>query len=137
MARSTRLVILIKNMYTLWGRKRFLLPVTYFPSNGKGVFLKMVMSSAEYRLENNSSPTFKRNRDSVLGSVLDLTFTKGIHYTAWTCTSFYIGGCHNFPIVYKINAELNLPIKFLAQTYCSTNYKTNIHVVVYQTSLKI
>jgi len=33
MARSTRLVILIKNMYTLWGRKRFLLPVTYFPTN--------------------------------------------------------------------------------------------------------
>jgi len=33
MARSTRLVILIKKMYTLWGRKRFLLPVTYFPTN--------------------------------------------------------------------------------------------------------
>jgi len=23
-------MILIKNIYTLWGRKRFLLPVTYF-----------------------------------------------------------------------------------------------------------
>jgi len=33
MARSTWLVILIKNIYTLWGRKRFLLPVTYFPTN--------------------------------------------------------------------------------------------------------
>jgi len=33
MARSTRLVILIKNIYTLWSRKRFLLPVTYFPTN--------------------------------------------------------------------------------------------------------
>jgi len=33
MARSTWLVILIKNIYTLWGRKRFLLPVTYFPKN--------------------------------------------------------------------------------------------------------
>jgi len=33
MARSTRLVILIKNIYSLWGRKRFLLPVTYFPTN--------------------------------------------------------------------------------------------------------
>jgi len=33
MARSTRLVILIKNKYTLWGRKRFLLPVAYFPTN--------------------------------------------------------------------------------------------------------
>jgi len=33
MARSTRLVILVKNVYTLWGRKRFLLPVTYFPTN--------------------------------------------------------------------------------------------------------
>jgi len=28
MARSTRLVILIKNIYTLQGQKRFLLPVT-------------------------------------------------------------------------------------------------------------
>jgi len=27
MVRSTRIVILIKNIYTLWGRKRFLLPV--------------------------------------------------------------------------------------------------------------
>jgi len=35
MARSTRLVILIKNIhiYTLWGRKTFLQPVTYFPTN--------------------------------------------------------------------------------------------------------
>jgi len=36
MARSTRLVILIKNIYIyniLWGRKRFLPPVTYFPTN--------------------------------------------------------------------------------------------------------
>jgi len=33
MARSTRLVILIKTIYTLWGRKSFLLPVTYFPTN--------------------------------------------------------------------------------------------------------
>jgi len=28
-----RLVILIKNIYTLWGRKRFLLPVKYFLTN--------------------------------------------------------------------------------------------------------
>jgi len=33
MARSTRLVTLIKNIYTLWGQKSFLLPVTYFPTN--------------------------------------------------------------------------------------------------------
>jgi len=33
MARSTRLVILIKNIYTLWVRNIFLLPVTYFPTN--------------------------------------------------------------------------------------------------------
>jgi len=33
MARSTWLVILIKNIYTLWGRKRFLLPVTNFSTN--------------------------------------------------------------------------------------------------------
>jgi len=30
MASSTRLVILIKNIYTIKGRKRFLPPVTYF-----------------------------------------------------------------------------------------------------------
>jgi len=30
---TTRLVILIKNIYALWDRKRFLLPVTYFPTN--------------------------------------------------------------------------------------------------------
>jgi len=36
MARSTRLVI-IKNIYSLWGRKRFLLPVTYFPTDLYGV----------------------------------------------------------------------------------------------------
>jgi len=33
MAISIRLVILIKNIYTIWCRKRFLLPVTYFPTN--------------------------------------------------------------------------------------------------------
>jgi len=33
LARSTRLVILIKNIFTLWGRKRFLPPVTYFPTS--------------------------------------------------------------------------------------------------------
>jgi len=33
MARSTRLVILIRNIYTIWGRKRCLPPVTYFPTN--------------------------------------------------------------------------------------------------------
>jgi len=33
MARSTRLSILIKNICTLWGRKRFILPVTYFLTN--------------------------------------------------------------------------------------------------------
>jgi len=31
--RRTLLVILIKNIFTLWGRKRFLLPMTYFPTN--------------------------------------------------------------------------------------------------------
>jgi len=38
MDRSTRLVILIKNKYTLWDRKCFLLPVTYFSSNLKYPF---------------------------------------------------------------------------------------------------
>jgi len=33
MAKSTGLVILIKNIYTLWDRKRLLLLVTYFPTN--------------------------------------------------------------------------------------------------------
>jgi len=34
MARSTRLVILIKNIYTLWGRKRFLLPRIFLHNDG-------------------------------------------------------------------------------------------------------
>jgi len=42
MARSTRLVILIKNIYTLWGRKRFLPPVTYFPT---GLEFKIMISA--------------------------------------------------------------------------------------------
>jgi len=33
MARSTWLVVLMKNIHNLWGRKRFLLPVTYSPTN--------------------------------------------------------------------------------------------------------
>jgi len=33
MARSTRLVILFRNTWTLWGRKRFLLHATYFSPN--------------------------------------------------------------------------------------------------------
>jgi len=32
LARSTRLVILIRNIHTLYGRKRFSLPLTYFPT---------------------------------------------------------------------------------------------------------
>jgi len=32
MARSTPLVILIKNVY-IWGRRRFLLPIVYFNNN--------------------------------------------------------------------------------------------------------
>jgi len=31
--RSTRLVMLFKNIYSLWGRKCFLLPPTYFSTN--------------------------------------------------------------------------------------------------------
>jgi len=31
MARSTRPVILTKNIYTLWDQKRFILQVSYFP----------------------------------------------------------------------------------------------------------
>jgi len=31
--RSTRLVIAINNIYSLWGRKLFLLAVTYLPTN--------------------------------------------------------------------------------------------------------
>jgi len=41
MARSTRLVVLIKNIYTLWGRKLFLLPITHFPTNLPVTGIKM------------------------------------------------------------------------------------------------
>jgi len=42
MTRSTRLVILIKNVYTLWRQKLFLLPVTYFPTNLEYPFTPLV-----------------------------------------------------------------------------------------------
>jgi len=62
MARSTRLVILIKNIYTLWGRKRFLLPVTYFSTNLVYPFTLRVTGitnpSACYILSDESSIPF-------------------------------------------------------------------------------
>jgi len=70
------------------------------------------MSSAAYRLENNNSPTFKRNIHSVSGLVQDLTLTKGIHCTERTCKNLNIDGSHYFSIVYKISPELNLFIVF-------------------------
>jgi len=39
MARSPRLVILIKNIDTLWGRKRFLLPVTLYGVGNASFYL--------------------------------------------------------------------------------------------------
>jgi len=42
MARSARLLILLTNIYTLWGRKRFLLPVTYFTTNLVHPFILLV-----------------------------------------------------------------------------------------------
>jgi len=47
MARSTRLGI--KNIYTLWGRKRFLLPVTYFPTNLVYPFTLRVTGITRYK----------------------------------------------------------------------------------------
>jgi len=52
MAISTRLVILIDNIYSFWDRKRFFLPVTYFPTNivypftlrVTGIIIKVVFS---------------------------------------------------------------------------------------------
>jgi len=82
MARSTRLVILTKNIDTLWGRKRFLLPVTYFPTNlvypftlrvtgikstlnaALGAVLGGFRTTPTYNLLYESSiPTIKQRRD--------------------------------------------------------------------------
>jgi len=38
MARSTQLLVLIKNIYTLYSRKGFLLPVTYFSTESTIIF---------------------------------------------------------------------------------------------------
>jgi len=54
MARSTRLVILIKNIYTLWGRKCFLLPVTYFPTNLVYPFTLRVTGITTLHKKNNT-----------------------------------------------------------------------------------
>jgi len=59
MARSTRLVVLIKNIYTLWGRKRFLLPVTYFPTNIVYPFTLRVTGIKIADVNANISETFK------------------------------------------------------------------------------
>jgi len=50
MARSTRLVILIKNICTLWGRKCFILPVTFFPTNLVYPFTLRVTGIITYQL---------------------------------------------------------------------------------------
>jgi len=64
MARSTRLVILIKNIYTLWGRKRFLLPVTYLPSNLVYPFtLRVTGIKARTRLGLRSSTSIPNIRE--------------------------------------------------------------------------
>jgi len=49
MSRSTRLLILIKNMYTLYSRKRFLLPLTYFSTNVAHPFTLRVTGIKIYR----------------------------------------------------------------------------------------
>jgi len=51
MPRSAPLVVLIKNIYTLWGRKRFLLLVAYFPTNLEYLFTLRV-TGINTRFEN-------------------------------------------------------------------------------------
>jgi len=66
MARSTRLVILIKNIYTLWGRQRFLLPLTSYPTNQVFPFTLRVTSITN---TSESRSTWKNSMCSALISL--------------------------------------------------------------------
>jgi len=69
MARSTRLVILIKNIYTLWGRKRFLVPLTYFPTNLVYPFTLRV--TGIMTSENNMSENENTTEDEIIVELTD------------------------------------------------------------------
>jgi len=80
MARSTRLVILIKNIYSLWGRKRFLLPVLYFPTSLVYPFTLRVTGIKTYFVDltnlhlSTRSPQFQKSRDIHQVTVARMTF---------------------------------------------------------------
>jgi len=50
MARSTRLVILIKHMYNVWGRKRFFHPVNMARSTRLVILIKNGVENASFYL---------------------------------------------------------------------------------------
>jgi len=86
MARSTRLVILIKNLYTLWGRKRFLRPVTYLPTNLVYPFtLQVTGIITNFNLTNASqSELIFENKRYILASAIfhqEILLNEG-HYTS-------------------------------------------------------
>jgi len=71
---------LIKNIYTLWCRKRFLLPVTYFPTNLVYPFTLRV--TGIINAENSSNPmgqTFNRNTNMIVMSLVKLSMIHTIY----------------------------------------------------------
>jgi len=83
MARSTRLVILIKNIYTLWGQKRFLLPVTYFPTNLVYPFTLRVTGIINSKMT-HTQPRYYLPPMSVL--ILNIVLPFGVHNIKCTLT---------------------------------------------------
>jgi len=75
MARSTRLVILIKNIYTLWGRKRFLFPVTYFPTNLVYPFTLRVTGINTHITLTKKPNLYYKNEKEIIGLFLGVKLT--------------------------------------------------------------
>jgi len=87
MARSTQLVILIQNIYTLWGRKRFLLPVTYFSTNLVYPFTLRVTGIKSCHAQSNGHKPLRTVRINI--EILETTKARDssaaqVHYALYT-----------------------------------------------------
>jgi len=79
LAGSTRLVILIKNIYTLWGWKSFLLPVTYFPTSLVFPFTLRITGIRSY-----------------------ISYARSLWISKATCLSYVVGKVYLSTNVYKL-----------------------------------
>jgi len=104
MARSTRLVILIKNIYTLWGRKHFFLPVIYFPTNLVYPFTLRVTGII-------TMSTFETQNDYTLVQTHYLIFfvwlVSAKYLSPMPTQAFYIAACR-VRTFYKVSFVLNI-----------------------------